>query len=172
MGTLKPMILTLLIFMITIHLVGCTVTDQISSAGCRVGSEEQVNWDQKPRLENGYLTMSGTTKGGTQLHDPIAARTGTNWPAFVLNDLDETSETMRLKAVGNIYPREMRSRLASLNRDGKPRLLAETYDVTATSFDVRVALPDSLLDYNLVVSVWCENPGADSRAIGAECVDS
>ena len=153
-------------------LIGCAVTDQISSAGCRASSEEQINWDQKPKLENGYLRMSGTTKGGTRLHDPIAARTGTNWPAFGLNDLDETSETMRLKAVGNIYPREMRNRLASLNRDGKPRLLAETYDVTATSFDVRVALPDSLLDYNLVVSVWGENPGSDRRAIGAECVDN
>lgn len=155
-------------------LMGCSVADQIDVSACRAGSQKLINWDQRPVVENGYLTMRGTTKGDAQIHDPLTARrTGTNWAAFVLNDLYETSEeTYRLKAVGSIYPAEMRSRLASLMRDGKPRLLAETYDVTATSFDVRVKIPDSLLDLNLVVSVWDPDVGKEgNRAIGAECVD-
>ena len=156
--------------------VGCSVAERISNgvetSGCRAGSQRLINWDQKPQLENGYLMMSGTTKDDTRIHDPVSARTGTNWPAFVLNDLEEVSDdALRLVAVGNIYPREMRDRLPSLSRGGRPRLLAEKYDVSATSFDVRVKIPDSLLPYNLVVSVWGANPSASSRAIGAECVN-
>ena len=78
--------------------------------------------------------MSGTTKGDARIHDPLAARTGTNWPAFGLNDLNETGDNTRLDPLASIYPRAMRERIRST---GRPELYAATYNVTATSFDVK-----------------------------------
>ena len=134
---------------------------------CNVGSQNLINWDEKPTFSDGYMTMSGTTKGDARLHDPIASRTGTNWPAFVLNDLNETGDNARLDPLASIYPRAMRDRIKSA---GTPELYAATYNVTSTSFDVRVAVPADIAAKNMVVSVWGENPGVDKRAIGAECV--
>lgn len=160
-------------------LIGCAqIAEEVSSGlVCRAGSQKLVDWEQKPKLENGYLTMSGTTRNGANIHDPITdprtKETRINWPAFILNNQEELSdETSRWVAVASIYPSEMTNRLASLNRDGKPRLIAETYDVTPTSFNIRVQVPEFLWDYNLAVSVWGPDVGEEeSRAIGAECVN-
>ena len=134
---------------------------------CNVGSEKLINWDEKPTFAGGFLTMSGTTKGDARNHDPLAARTGTNWAAFGLNDLNETGDNTRLDPLASIYPKAMRERIRST---GRPELYAATYNVTATSFDVRVVVPADIAAKNMVVSVWGENPGFDKRAIGAECV--
>ena len=134
---------------------------------CNVGSENLINWDEKPTFADGYLTMSGTTKGDAKIHDPVASRTGTNWPAFVVNDLNETGDNTRLDPLASIYPNEMQERIKSR---GRPELYAATYNVTPTSFDVRVAVPADIAAKNMVISVWGENPSPESRAIGAECV--
>lgn len=140
----------------------------LGSSTCRVGSQRLINWDNEPTFADGHLTMSGTTKDDARIHDPVASRTGTNWPAFVLNDLTETGDNYRLDPLASIYPRAMRDRISG---GGRPELYATTYNVTATSFDVRVAVPASIAGKNMVVSVWGENSGFDSRAIGAECVE-
>lgn len=149
-------------------LVACSENPlSLGGTRCNVGSEKLINWDQRPTFADGYLTMSGTTKRDARIHDPVASRTGTNWPAFVVNDLTETGDNYRLDALASIYPRAMRDRIMST---GRPELYATTYNVTATSFDVRVAVPAGIAAKNMVISVWGENPGFDSRAIGAECV--
>ena len=141
----------------------------LESSTCRVGSQRLINWDNEPTFADGYLTMSGTTKGDARIHDPVASRTGTNWSAFTLNDLIETeaADKTRLDVIASIYPKAMRDRIRST---GSPELYATTYNVTATSFDVRVAVPASIAAKNMVVSVWGENPRFENRAIGAECV--
>lgn len=139
----------------------------MESSTCRVGSQKLINWNDGPTFADGHLTMSGTTKGNARIHDPVASRTGTNWPAFTLNDLLETGDNTRLDVIASIYPRAMRDRIRST---GSPELYATTYNVTATSFDVRVAVPADIAAKNMVVSVWGENPDINSLAIGAECV--
>ena len=140
----------------------------LESSTCRVGSQRLINWDNEPTFEDGYLTMSGTTKDDARIHDPVASRTGTNWSAFTLNDLNETGDNTRLDVIASIYPRAMRDRIKSA---GSPELYATTYNVTATSFDVRVAVPAGIAAKNMVISVWGENPGINRRAIGVECVE-
>ena len=139
----------------------------LDTSTCRVGSQKLITWDQKPTFADGYLSMRGTTKEDARIHDPVASRTGTNRPAFGLNDLNETGDDTRLDPLASIYPKAMRERIKSA---GKPELYAETYNVTATSFDVRVAVPANIAAKNMVVGVWGENPGQDQRPIGAECV--
>ena len=152
-----------------VFLVACSENPlSLGGTRCNVGSEKLINWDEKPVFADGYLTMSGTTKGDARIHDPVASRTGTNWPAFVVNDLTETGDNYRLDSLANIYSRAMRDRIGG---GGRPKLYATTYNVTSTSFDVHVAVPASIAAQNMVVSVWGENPGFDSRAIGAECVE-
>ena len=150
-------------------LVACSENPlSLGGTRCNVGSEKLINWDEKPTFADGYLTMSGTTKGNARIHDPVASRTGTNWPAFGLNDLTETGDNYRLDPLASIYPRAMRDRIAG---GGRPELYATTYNVTATSFDIQVAVPSGIATKNMVVSVWGKNPNFDSRAIGAECIN-
>ena len=159
---------TLIVILALCSTVACSGNPlSLRGTRCNVGSERLINWDERPTFADGYLTMSGTTKGDARIHDPVASRTGTNWPAFVVNDLTETGDNYRLDALASIYPRAMRDRIRST---GSPELYATTYNVTATSFDVRVAVPADIAAKNMVVSVWGENPGIDRRAIGAECV--
>lgn len=138
---------------------------------CRAGSQRKIVWEQYPTITDGYLVMSGHTKDDAQVHDARSPSEsdGNKWPAFVLNNLYELSDTLRLKAVGKIWPKDMASRLSG---GGTPNVLADTYEVTNSQFHVKAKLPASLLreDLQLVVSVWPPNPGSGERAIGAECV--
>ena len=164
------------LFVLTVALAVCFILAcgeiefSMESSTCRVGSQKLINWDETPTFADGYLTMSGTTKENARIHDPVASRTGTNWSAFTLNDLIETeaADKTRLDVIASIYPRAMRDRIAG---EGSPELYATTYNVTATSFDVRVAVPADIAAKNMVVSVWSENPRFENRAIGAECVE-
>lgn len=142
----------------------------IASGDCRVSSQALVDWDQKPQIIDGYLHMSGRTKSNTPIHNPLRASTGTNWPAFGLNNFEETTDEYRLVSVGRIWPQAMRGRLSSTST---PNIVAEEYEVTETSFRVKARIPESLLrpKIRLVVAVWGANPGPSQRAIGAACVD-
>ena len=151
---------------------GGGVRDTFRSSSCRVSSQNKIAWEQKPTLsDDGWLEMSGRTKGGARIHDPTAGATGgQNWPAFNLNNLRESSG-LRLEAVGSIYPGLMASRLG---QGSTPNIFAydDDYRATATEFYVRAKLPASLLSDNirLVVVVWPANPGFQSPALSAECV--
>ena len=154
--------------------LGSRAQDALRSSPCRVNSQNKIAWELKPTLtDDGWLTMRGQTKGGAQIHDPARSSGGGNWAAFNLNNLLEgsTERAGRLRAVGNIYPAFMESRLGRGNNP--PIFVADDdYRVTATEFAVRAKLPARLLSDNirLVVVVWPANPGFQSPALGAECV--
>ena len=155
--------------------LGDGVRDAFRSSSCNVNSRDEIIWEQKPTLtDGGWLVMRGQTKGGAQIHDPArSSGGGGNWAAFNLNNLLEgsTERAGRLRAVGNIYPAFMESRLG---RGRNPPIFAygDDYRVTETEFYVRAKLPARLLSDNirLVVVVWPANPGFQSPALGAECV--
>ena len=155
--------------------VGGEVRDRLNSSPCRVNSQNKIAWELKPTLTaDGYLLMRGQTKSGAQLHNPARGSVnGQNWPAFNLQNLLEGSGERpgRLRAVGNIYPAFMASRLG---RGNNPPIFVDDddYRVTATEFQVRAKLPARLLSDNirLVVVVWPPNPGLQAQALGAECV--
>jgi len=142
----------------------------IATGGCRVSSQNLVDWERKPEIIDGYLYMSGRTKDNTPIHNPLTARSGTNWPAFGLNNFEETTDEYRLVSVGRIWPQAMRGRLSSTST---PNIVAEEYEVTGTSFKIRAKIPESLLRPNirLVVAVWGSNPNPSQKAIGAACVE-
>ena len=152
--------------------LGSGVRDTFRSSSCRVSSQNKIAWEQKPTLsDDGWLEMSGRTKGEARIHDPAAdAAGGLNWPAFNLNNLRESSG-LRLEAVGSIYPGLMASRLGP---GSTPNIFTydDDYRATATEFYVRAKLPASLLSdsIRLVVVVWPANPGFQSPALSAECV--
>lgn len=152
--------------------LGSGVRDTFRSSSCRVSSQDKIAWEQKPTLsDDGWLEMSGRTKGEARIHDPAASAVGgLNWPAFNLNNLRESSG-FRLEAVGSIYPGFMASRLGP---GSTPNIFAydDDYRATATEFYVRAKLPASLLSdsIRLVVVVWPANPGFQSPALSAECV--
>ena len=155
--------------------LGSRAQDALRSSPCRVNSQNKIAWELKPTLtDGGWLVMRGQTKGGAQIHDPArSSGGGGNWAAFNLNNLLEgsTERAGRLRAVGNIYPAFMESRLG---RGRNPPIFAygDDYRVTETEFYVRAKLPARLLSGNirLVVVVWPANPGFQSPALGAECV--
>ena len=148
---------------------GCSVeVGEVST--CNIGSQGKIDWLQKPEIADGYLLMRGTTIGDARIHDPKDLVAGQKWPAFIFNSLEELSERNRLKSVGRIWPAEMASRLSG---SGTPNAIVDKYDVSASSFDVRVRVPASLLnsDTKLAITVWGENPSYEDRALGAECIE-
>ncbi len=137
---------------------------------CRANSQGKVEWEQRPTIINGYLVMSGRTSDGARIHDarsPSDSR-GNKYPAFTLNNLYKVNGVRRLQSVGKIWPEDMASRLSGI---GTANVLAESYDVSSSKFNVRAQIPASLLedDIQLLVAVWGANPGSGARAIGAEC---
>ena len=139
-------------------------------ASCRSGSQKKIDWKQRPTITDGYLVMSGRTTDDAQIHDARSPSDseGRKWPAFTLNNFYQVNDERRLESVGKIWPRDMESRLSGT---GTPNVLAERYDVSGSSFDVRAKIPAALLvdDIQLVIGVWGINPGSGERAIGAEC---
>ena len=150
---------------------GCNVSLNTSSS-CDLGSQKAIDWTRKPEIIDGYLYMSGTTEDGATLHDATVSRNNTKWPTFVFNNRKEINEeTARVIAVGKIWPESVASRLSGT---GNPNAIAEVYDVTETSFDVKVRVPPSLIsdDIRLAVTVWGPDVGQeDAKALGALCVD-
>lgn len=114
--------------------------------------------------------MSGRTTDDAQIHDARSPpdSDGNKWPAFTLNNFYQVNNERRLESVGKIWPRDMEPRLSGT---GTPNVLAERYDVSGSSFDVRAKIPAALLidDIQLVIGVWGIDPGSGERAIGAEC---
>lgn len=154
---------------------GRSCSPDIILSGCSVSSQGKIEWEQKPVITaDGYLVMRGTAKDDARIHSATKSYAGNFWPSFNLSLLDERSESGgdRLKTAANIWPRRMASQLA---RSSRTRVFADSdgYQVTAAEFYVKAKLPDSLLnpDSRLVVSVWEQNPGLSSGALGAECVD-
>ena len=145
--------------------------------GCDVSSQNKIEWDTYPHLFDGYLIMAGRTKDDARIHNPLSrlGGGGLNWPAFNLNNLNESESSgvlsRNLEAVGDIYPRSMASRLAS---GSTPNLFADgaDYRVSDSEFYVKVKLPASLLDesISLVAVVWPPNPSPTSDALGVGCV--
>ena len=111
--------------------------------------------------------MTGKVIGGGRLHDPAIAKDEVKWATFVIHNYILASN--RLRSVGSIWPRELANRLSET---GTPKILADKYDVTSSTFYVEATLPSSLLgdDLALAVSVWGENPGSGERAIGGKCI--
>ena len=154
----------------TLQTGGCNVSLDTSSA-CNLASQNAIDWSRKPEIIDGYLYMSGTTKDGAVLHDATISKNGLKWPTFVFNDRKVINEeTSRVIAVGRIWPESVALRLSGT---GNPNAIAEVYDVTDTSFDVKVEVPPSLLsdDIRLAITVWSEDVGEeDDQALGSLCV--
>ena len=134
-------------------------------SACRgINSQNAIQWIQKPRITNGILHMSGTTTGSAKIHDPHYLVDGSKWPAFIFNTVEEISERGRFKAVGRIWPESIASRLSG---SGSPNAIANKYNVSENSFDVRVSVPSTILDRGetLAITVWGENPSYDSRGV-------
>lgn len=154
---------------LAVVLGGCNV--EIGGvSNCNIRSQGKINWEQKPEIVDGYLLMSGETNDGARIHDPNDLVESQKWPAFNFNSLEEQSERNRFRSVGRIWPQEIASRPSG---SGSPNAIAERYDVSAESFNVRVRVPESLLnsDTRLAVTVWGENPSYEATALGAECID-
>ena len=140
---------------------------------CNLESDNQVDWEQKPTLNNGTLTMKGSTKGGKQIHDPVAnAGRFFSFAAFTLHDVQSDDED-GMRQLGVIYPDEARGKTGS---GAGVKLFTDNYNVESTesssSFDVQVEIPQRLMDYELAVAVWGKNVGINTeRPIGAGCVN-
>lgn len=143
------------------------IPTKIRALPCRIGSQRKIEWDIGPILSGDKLTMSGRVIGDARLHDPSIAENGVKWATFVINNYIPASN--RLKSMGSIWPRELASRLSGT---GTPKILANKYDVTRSTFYVEARLPTSLQgdDLALAISVWGENPGSGERAIGGKCI--
>ena len=148
--------------------VGCV------SPGCRIESQNQIEWEKKPQIVDGYLEMRGKTKGDGLIHNadiPIGPRFLSAFDIYNYNEEAE-DDPEYLERIGAIWPGSVRSDL--LNRDASD-LFAETYNVTSSSFDVRVKLPPLMLseDVRLAVGVWEQHPDIslplDREPLGGAC---
>ena len=148
--------------------VGCM------SPGCRIESQNQIEWEQKPQIVDGYLEMRGKTKGDGLIHNADISIGPRFFSAFDIYNYNEEAEDdpEYLERIGAIWPGSVRSNL--LNRDASD-LFAETYRVTPSSFDVRVKLPPLMLSEHvrLAVGVWEQHPDIslplDREPLGAAC---
>ncbi len=158
----------------TSFIVACGQGGFNLGSACKVESDNQVEWEQKPTLENRILTMKGTTKNGNRIHNPLASANNLfSFAAFTLHDVQEEGEGGGLAQIGVIYPDEARGKTGS---GAGVKLFTDSYDVRTTvlssSFDIQVEVKERLLDYELAVAVWGQGVGFDTeRPIGAECVN-
>ena len=140
-----------------------------SSLSCRVDSQNEIEWGQKPQIIDGYLEMRGKTKGNARIHD-TAGTTGRIYvSAFDLYNYNEESENdpEYLEGIGSIWPNSIRSNIVI----GKGDVVAEKYEVTSSSFDIRAKLPQFMLNdgVRLVVGVWEQDPRHSEKSLGAAC---
>ncbi len=152
--------------MILLAATGCGA---ISESLCIVESQDKIDWDQKPEIQDGYLVMSGKTKGGLRLHDVETAVEGLGYTSTF--DLHMwTDEGELLQPVGAIWPDPDEVPLSGF---GETDFLADEggYNVTDTEFSVKVKLNEALLsaDRKLVVGVWGEDPLGE-EPLSTECV--
>ena len=147
--------------------VGC------AGLGCRIDSQNQINWEQKPEIVDGYLEMRGTTKGDKNIHDATSTGEKVHRSAFDLYNYNQESEDdpAYLEEIGAIWPESIKSEIS-----GKiSNIIAERYEVTPSSFDIRAKLPQRMLRDNvrIVVGVWQQHPDMiatlDRDPLGAAC---
>ena len=148
---------------------------------CKIETQDKIEWEVEPTLtEDGYLVLSGTTKGGAGLHqaqEQVVSMVGTDLvatfvPTFALAQVDE--ELLKLVPTALIWPpdvvEQLELRSEMLNLVGQ----RDAYFVTDDSFEIKVHLPAHIQnqDGRLAVQIWPAMMyiDPDTVPLGAKCI--